>query len=305
MGHPLSDILTYDSRDSLGVIPNELVIMDNFREGGGPLDSLNMHEPIHIDQMIICFVMQGRIQARINGEDVVINGGQVLTALPESEGMFVDSSRDCRFILYIIYPEFLKSIFEDLYINYDRTVFEKSFLVESCSEEQMSIYQLLYTELKKECVRPNYEYKLIVVKSYLNALLTNNTKLFEAASSSGKKEGNVGSRQYDMFKKFLDALNEHARTERTVQFYADLLQISPKYLSYVSLQYTGKNASQWIGEYVVHHAKTLISIHHKTSAEIAKELEFPNLISYNRFFKRIAGISPKEYRKSLKLQNKK
>ncbi len=290
------DILSREANASMVMIPNELVLLDNYGLIR-PLAPLKTSETVKIDQMIICFVMQGKIHARINGEETDINAGQVLTTLPESEGMFMSSSNDCRFIMFVIFPEMLKKTFDDIYINYDRTVYEKGFLIDDCIEEQMSIYQLLYTELRKECVRMNYEYKLVVVRSYLNALLINNIKLVETKTQ--EHHGNTNSRQYDIFQKFLEALNEYAKTERTVQFYANLLNISPKYLSFVSLQYSDKNASQWIGEYVVHHAKTMISIHHMSSAEIAHELQFPNLISYNRFFKRITGITPKEYKKSL------
>ena len=294
---PVVDILSREANTSLAMIPDEIILLDNYGQVS-PLAPLQTNQSIKIDQMIIFFVMQGTVQVKINGIETEIQGGQALTTLPESEGAFISASPDCRFIMFVIFPDILKKTFDDIYINYDRTQYEKGFLIEDCTEEQMSIYQLLYTELRKECVRMNYEYKLIVIRSYLNALLLNSMKLFEVDESK-EHTGNTTSRQYDLFQRFLDALNEHAKTERTVYFYANLLNISPKYLSYVSLQYSDKNASQWIGEYVVHHAKTLMSVHHKTSSEIAKELQFPNLISYNRFFKRIAGITPKEYKKSL------
>ncbi len=297
--NPITEILSNDAHESIALIPDQLILLDNYGLIN-PLAALQTDTLLSINQMIICFVMQGNIQVRMNGEEAEIRGGQVLTTLPESEGTFHKASADCRFIMFIIFPDLLKQTFEDIYINYDRTVYEKGFLIEDCSEEQMSAFQLLYTELKKECIRANYEYKMIVIRSYLNVLLINDIKLFETTKKADTL-ADISSRQYDIFQKFLEALNEHAKTERTVQFYADLLHISPKYLSFVSLQYSNKNASQWIGEYVVHHAKTLISIHHKSSAEIASELKFPNLISYNRFFKRIAGMSPREYRRSLNL----
>lgn len=280
-------------------ITDEFILFDNYSGECDTFPLLNTDEIIHIDQMAICCVMQGMLRIRINGKEIAVCEGQVLTILPESGVILTEVSSDCKYIMFAVYPNLLKKTFEDIYIIYDRTVYEKCFIVGSCTEEQMSMYQVLYTELKKECNRPQYKYKPLVVRSYLNVLLINNVKIFNGTESTLEKELKAESRQYEMFQKFLDALNLYAKTERTVQFYADLLHITPKYLSYVSLQFTGKNASRWIGEYVVHHAKILISIHHKTSAEIAAELNFPTLISYNRFFKRIAGISPKMYRKTL------
>lgn len=295
---PNIDLLSREPSESTGVIPGELVLLNNYGSIN-PLSALNTYEPVIIEQMVICFVMQGKLKALINGTEVEVNGGQVLTTLPNSEGLFKSASDDCRFIMFIIYPDILQKTFEDIYINFDRTLHEKYFVVNNCTEEQMSIYQLMYTELKKECVRADYEYKMIVVRSYLNALLINDIQLFENRKTESAHV-NKTSRQYTLFQKFLDALNKHASEERSVNFYANLLNVTPKYLSSVSMTYSQKNASQWIGEYVVHHAKTLMSVQHMSSAEIVEELQFQNLISFNRFFKRVAGITPKEYKKSLK-----
>jgi len=296
MTSPFVSILSPEANEAVTIVPDELILLDNYGLIN-PLLPLNKKIDVRIDQMVICFVMQGKLNAHINGYDITIEGGQVLTTLPESEGGFLDASNDCRFIIFIIYPEILRQTFDDLYINYDRSSYDKGFLVEKCTEEQMSIYQLLYTEIKKECMRYDYEYKLVVLRSYINALLINNVKLFEA-SNEMDTQSNLSSKQYNIFQKFLKALSTYSKTERSVQYYANLLNITPKYLSFITLQYSNKNASQWIDEYVVHCAKNLISIHHLKSSQIVKVMNFQNLISFNRYFKRVTGLSPKEFRKN-------
>ena len=293
------EILSQEPSDSKGVIPDELILLSN-SGGNNPLSILTPFESFMIEQMVIFFVMQGKLKVIVNGNDIEVNGGQVFTTMPQSEGVFKSASDDCRFLVFMIYPDILRKTLDDIYINYDRTIHEQSFKVCDCTEEQMSMYQLMYTELKRECIRTDYEYKLIAVRSYLNALLLNNMDILnQSLSKSIDTNASKTSRQYDLYQKFLDALNRHCIKERSVTFYADLLHITPKYLSYVCTLYSDKNASQWIGEYVVHHAKTLMSVQHKSSAEIVEELQFQNLISFNRFFKRITCITPKEYKKSL------
>lgn len=293
------EIISQEPGEAKGVIPGELILLSN-SGGHNPLSVLTPFESIIIEQMGICFVMQGKLKVIINGIDVEVNGGQVLATLPQSEGVFKSASDDCRFLIFIIYPDILRKTLDDIYINFDRTMHEKSFKLCDCTEEQMSMYQLMFTELKRECLRSDYEYKLIAVRSYLNALLLNNTNIFDQSLSKNiDTNASKTSRQYDLFQKFLDALNKYSLKERSVTFYANLLHVTPKYLSYVATLYSDKNASQWIGDYVVHHAKTMMSVQHKSSAEITEELQFQNLISFNRFFKRIAGMTPKEYKKSL------
>lgn len=281
-----------------GAIAQDVLLFDNYG-AINPLQSFFNATSIGLFQMTVFFLMQGEAQFRINGEDVMMNGGQALTTLPDTEMLFLSASPDHKYLLFVIYPELLRKTYNDIYLNYDKTTFGKGYMIASCSEEEMSLYQILYIELKKECLRPEYEYKMIAVRSYLNALLINNLNLYNIADSI---DVDPHSRQYDVYQKFLNELNKHAKTERTVKFYADQLHISPKYLSFVSLQYSNKNASQWISEYVVHNARILMGTHHMSASETSNMLNFPTLNSFNRFFKRVTGQSPKDFIRSLKQQ---
>ena len=294
-GSPAPDVFVQQRIEPSAAIPGEVLLFDNYgnRDPIQPLTSENLK----LSHMTIFFLMQGSAQLKINGEDVNITGGQTLTTLPDIEMHILTTSADNKYLLTVIYPELLHKTYDDIYLNYDKTTFSKGYMLGSCNEEEMSIYQIIYSELKKECIRPDYKYKMIAVRSYLNALLINNMNLYDISDSV---DIDPNSRQYDVYQKFLKALNEHAKTERTVKFYADLLNISPKYLSFVCLQYSKKNASQWISDYVVYNARTLMSIHHQTVAESAEQLNFSSLNSFNRFFKRVTGQSPREYLHSLK-----
>jgi AraC-like DNA-binding protein len=279
-------------------IPNEVLLFDNY----GAYDPVQYIDTgsMKLYHMGILCMLRGEMRLNINGEDVTIKGGQALTTLPETELFISSVSDDKKYLSIIIYPDLLHKTYEDIYLNNDKTTFDKGFMLGSCNEEEMSIYQIIYSELKKECLRPDYEFKIMAVRSYLNALLINNMNLYDI---SDRIDIDPSSRQYDVYQKFLKALNIHAKKERTVKFYADLLGISPKYLSFVCLQYSRKNASQWISEYVVHNAKTLMNIHHLSVAETAEHLNFHSINSFNRFFKRVTNQSPREYLAAQKNRN--
>ena len=292
-----SDAFAHARMEPSTDIPGELLLFDNYG-ANDPVKYLGT-DAMKLYNMTILCVLRGKIMLKINGESVIINGGQALTALPETEVSVTSVSDDKKYLLIVIYPDMLHKTYEDIYLNNDKTTFDKGYMLGSCNEEVMSMYQILYSELKKECLRPEYEFKMIAVRSYLNALLINNMNLY---GISDRIDIDPNSRQYDVYQKFLKELNNHANMERTVKFYADLLDISPKYLSYVCLQYSGKNASQWISDYVVHNAKTQMNFHHMSVAETANRLNFPSINSFNRFFKRVTGLSPREYIISLKTQ---
>ena len=115
-------------------------------------------------------------------------------------------------------------------------------------------------------------------------------------------KGDSNSRQYDIYCKFLALLNKHSQEHRDVRFYAEQLGISSKYLSFVCISYSKKNASTWIDESVIQKARVLMMVHNYTISEISEALHFLTISSFRRFFKRVTGMTTKEY---LRQQNSK
>lgn len=82
-----------------------------------------------------------------------------------------------------------------------------------------------------------------------------------------------------------------------MRFYADLFCLSPKHFAAVIKQQTGINASDWISNYVMIQAKTLLRHQHQlTVQQIALRLGFPDQATFSRFFKVNEGVSPTEFR---------
>ena len=100
----------------------------------------------------------------------------------------------------------------------------------------------------------------------------------------------------EIFYNFVSAVEMHYRKERSVKFYADLLCLSPKYLSSVIYKVSQKLAGEWIDGYVILEAKTLLKSGKLTIQQISEQLNFPNQSFCGKFFKRCVGMSPKEYK---------
>jgi AraC-like DNA-binding protein len=81
-----------------------------------------------------------------------------------------------------------------------------------------------------------------------------------------------------------------------VGFYAKKLCMAPKYLSAVIKEKTGKSAFEWINDYVILEAKSLLKSTNMTIQQISDELNFANQSFFGKYFKRLAGMSPKSYR---------
>lgn len=108
----------------------------------------------------------------------------------------------------------------------------------------------------------------------------------------------VLSRQGRISDQFLQLVLDNFRKERFLEFYADKLQITPKHLSRTVKQQTGYTAVDWIERYVILEAKVLLKSSNLTIQQISDELNFPSQSFFGKYFKKLTGMSPKEFRNS-------
>lgn len=106
----------------------------------------------------------------------------------------------------------------------------------------------------------------------------------------------IHNRAEEYFRQFTELLGEHYKHERSVGFYARQLCITPKYLTTLIKRISGKSVSEWIDNYVILEAKTLLKYSNMSVQEIAYYLNFPNQSFFGNYFKRNAGMSPSQYK---------
>lgn len=109
--------------------------------------------------------------------------------------------------------------------------------------------------------------------------------------------------QIDVIRKFNVLVDRHFKTKRHVKEYADLLHKSPKTLSNLFASYNQKTPKQIIQERVALEAKRMLHFTDKQNQEIAYDLGFEDPGYFSRFFRKITGSTPSEYRGNLTLNS--
>ena len=112
-----------------------------------------------------------------------------------------------------------------------------------------------------------------------------------AAPTSNKE------RKDEIYTHFIELLQKHYKQEREIGFYADKLCISPKYLSRMVKEASGRLATEWIEDYVITESKALLSSTSLSIQQISNTLNFPSQSLFGKYFKRITGVTPRNYRK--------
>lgn len=103
-------------------------------------------------------------------------------------------------------------------------------------------------------------------------------------------------RNKELFDTFIRLVNSYGKHERKLSFYADKMCITPRYLGISVKQASGITAKEWIDRAVLTHAKVMLKYSSKMVAEIAYELNFPNVSFFCKYFKLATGLTPQEYR---------
>ena len=111
-----------------------------------------------------------------------------------------------------------------------------------------------------------------------------------------KQRQNDTNRSRVTFDNFIRLVAENYTKYRNVGFYADQLCLTPKYLSKVVKNFSGKSAPEWIDAYVILEAKNLLKYSDLAIKEIVYRLNFPNQSVFYKFFKTRTGITPSQYR---------
>lgn len=102
-----------------------------------------------------------------------------------------------------------------------------------------------------------------------------------------------------LFSRFYELLIQHYRSSHEVAYYAALLGMSTRRLSSLIRRETGLRAADWISNYVLIQAQTLIrSRNDMTMQQIAFQLGFGEASSFCRFFRKRTGMTPMDCRMS-------
>jgi AraC-like DNA-binding protein len=84
----------------------------------------------------------------------------------------------------------------------------------------------------------------------------------------------------------------------TVQYIADKLNVTPKYLSSLLKVLTGQSTQQYLHDKLIEKAKEKLSTTNLSVSEIAYELGFEHPQSFSKLFKTKTNSSPLEFRQS-------
>ena len=104
------------------------------------------------------------------------------------------------------------------------------------------------------------------------------------------------SREQTIFDRFIQLVNEHCRDEHRINYYSDRMCLTERYLGTVIRQTSGVTAKEWIDRALITQAKVLLRHSDKSVLQISEDLNFPNPSFFSKYFKRLTGMTPLEFK---------
>lgn len=264
--------------------------------------SSKIHEDISMDKsfifdgvtMIMCIKGNGRI--KINYKEYDLSEKQLITIFPNQIIKTVEKSDDLLIEVLFFSIEYVRD-FPLLSGNSGIILKLTEEPIISLKEQQVQDILELHGIIIKHYEDVENPFREELSKALLYALIIKIGSYYSDAPKSKKKR--KLTRQEQLTKSFFKLLFENFREERTVQFYADKLCLTPKYLTTTVKKVTRHSVSEWINEMVIIEAKKLLKMTDLTVLQISEELNFPNPSFFGRFFKQNTGVTPLKYRRNI------
>ncbi len=130
-----------------------------------------------------------------------------------------------------------------------------------------------------------------VIRAILDLILIDCKRLYPAENVLDKtQKGKI------LVKRFKKLIEEKCTENLSIKQYANLLQISPNYLSETVKATTGRTSTDLINDRMLLEIKQMLRHSDKTISEIAYQLNFADQSYFSKYFKKLAGLSPGEFR---------
>ena len=253
-------------------------------------------EPCRIDAFLVLVILRGKLMYEVNLEQYEMEGSGIVVNMPTNIIQFKGSENLDAYAILFSTEMIESSPFDLRQLAYSYLPIKHYFRAKVPLEiiEPLIPY---YGLMKAYLSHPVPETDGIIgslfqafLLSVLSVIRQNQLQALDIDQSA-----NRGSRL--LYQRFLDLVTQHHQQERTVQFYADKLCVTPKYLSMAIKEFSGRNPSDWICDYVIAEAKSLLHYSQISIQEVTFRLNFPTQSAFGKFFKQKTGYSPSEYQK--------
>lgn len=277
-------------------IEDEFFMIDNLSNDPviEEMDSIFLRYPIKANNNIVYFCVNGSLKIKINLTEYQIRANDILTILAGSVMELLDATEDAR-IAVISFSNKYFTPFDHMeeFMGIDNMLYNNPLI--HLSEDTIQECIEIYFKMKAKLQQEDNPFRRFAIKAYSYVLCS--TALEQLVYKPVEKISTT-DRPMDLYNRFMEILQKDFRKHRTIRYYAQELNISPKYFSTLIKKVSGKTAGEWIDEYVLLESRALLKCRRYTIQQISDMLSFPNQSFFAKYFKAHIGCTPTQYQTS-------
>ena len=276
------------------VIENEIMFFDSLKD----VQIASPELPTKMEYNAIIHCRKGRVLLELGGnQQFQIRAGQLLLVPANKlmQPMMVSTDVDAGALL--VSERLLKKVLGPQIDIWNRAMYlHETYVIDThrwsdaLHSQERSVF--LGGELKLF-----REFVLSFLRIYLLIICEELLRLQVDMKTDGDS---MSDRDRSLFNQFLDLLHHEPQKRQQVNYYAERLCITPKYLSTLCRNVSGKSPMRWITDSVMEDCYQLLHSTNLTVKEISIRLGFPNSSFFGQYFREQAGMTPLEYRNKYK-----
>ena len=255
--------------------------------------------PFRVDCYLAAYCVEGSVDCSVNLTDYHLTTGTLLLFTPGNIVRITqpgELDQNLRVTLICASTSFITSIG----INPSKFLIEAvEVLKDPCIHLSADETEMLhkYVNLALDITKANPQF----VTESIGGLVSSVFYQFAGFLADSKRRQDMETpvrttRQRQMLEQFMKlAITDHAK-EHLVGYYADKMCVTPKYLSKIVKEASGRSVPDWLSELLILDAKNMLRHTDMTIKEISARLNFPSQSFFFRFFKNHTGQTPTQYR---------
>jgi AraC-like DNA-binding protein len=254
--------------------------------------------PFRTDHFTFFMLTAGDLRIKLNLIEYCITKNTLFVVTPDVVVEFLEKTPTCRGMGMCFTSDFMfhTGIFKNHAQAFDFFASQATPVISLEQQDTDILKSLFRLLLQKNTSKDNHPFGNEVVTHSFSVLMY---ELAAVHHKYNKGQAIKLSRKEDLLMRFLKLLPAHFKEQRSVQYYAELLFVTPKYLTVTVKEITGKTAGEYIDEMVVTEARLLLSNPAMSVAKVADTLYFSDQFFFSKFFKKQAGLTPSAYRKTV------
>lgn len=263
-------------------------------ESAGTARELSLH-PRRLMGGAFIFVTGGSATITINIADYIVERNSFISLISDSIVQFTGKSGDFSAYYLVLSPAFLARTYlkQPLFPFFSSVNQHPVLLLEPAYSLLVHDYLSLF---RKVYEREKHKTASLVARSLALSIMYLIDDVYKKERHVA--DSNQPSKKAALYKQLAGLILKYYHRERSIAFYAEKLCLTPKYLSAVILEESGKRVSDLISRAVIMDAKVQLKSTILTIQQISESLNFPDASLFGKYFKKHTGMTPGAYRNS-------